>query len=73
MKIEFLTKPNCAPSAEMHHLMLEVLGVEGFDAVDLTELSADDVRRGYDTPTLLVDGRDVFGSVPREDLTVPPS
>ncbi|MCC7436017.1 MAG: hypothetical protein IT363_15140 [Methanoregulaceae archaeon] len=71
--MEFLTKPNCAPSAEMHLLMLEALGAEGFDAVDLTELPMSDVRRGYDTPTLLVDGVDVFGSVPRDDLSVPPS
>lgn len=73
MRIEFLTKRNCAPSEEMHLLMLEALGAEGFTSVDLTELPSGDVRRGYDTPTLLVDGRDVFGSVPREDLTVPPS
>jgi hypothetical protein len=73
VRIEFLTKQNCAPSAEMHLLMIEALGAEGFNAVDLTELPSDDVRRGYDTPTLLVDGVDVFGSVPRDDLSVPPS
>jgi hypothetical protein len=73
MKIEYLTKPNCEPSEAMYPRLVEVLGAEGFETVDLTQLHVDDVRRGYDTPTLLVDGVDPFRSVPRTDLTVPPN
>lgn len=73
MKIEFLTKPNCEPSQVMHRRMFEVLSENEFATIDVLRLPADDVRRGYDTPTLLVDGVDVFGSVPRSDLSIPPS
>lgn len=53
--------------------MFEVLSENEFATIDVLRLPADDVRRGYDTPTLLVDGVDVFGSVPRSDLSIPPS
>ena len=43
-----------------------------FTVVDLDSLLADDVRRGYPTPTLLVAGRDVFGlPVPTPPLPEP--
>lgn len=43
-----------------------------FTVVDLDTLPADDVRRGYPTPTLLFDNRDVFGlAVPTPPLPQP--
>lgn len=43
-----------------------------FIVVDLDTLAADDVRRGYPTPTLLFANRDVFGlSEPRPPLPQP--
>ncbi len=73
MRIEFLTKPKCEPSEVMYPRVVEVLGADGFEVVDVAQLPLDDVRRGYDTPTLLLDGVDAFGSVPRRDLTLPPN
>jgi hypothetical protein len=73
MKVEFLTKPDCEPSELMHPRVTEALGPVGFATVDVTALPPDDARRGYDTPTVLVDGADAFGSVPRADLSAPPS
>jgi hypothetical protein len=73
MTIEYLTKPKCEPSEAMLPRVVDVLGHEGFVSVDMMQLPMDDVRRGYDTPTLLVDGVDVFGSVPRTDFSVPPN
>ncbi len=73
MRIEYLTKPQCEPSVAMHPRVVEAVGAEGFEVVDLTRLPSGDVRRGYDTPTLLVDGADLFGLVPRTDLAAPPN
>ncbi len=73
MRIEFLTKPDCEASEAMYPRVVEVLGADGFVAVDITQLSLDDGRRGYDTPTLWVDGADLFGLVPRTDLAAPPN
>lgn len=43
-----------------------------FTVVDLDTLAADDVRRGYPTPTLLFNNRDVFGlSEPKPPLPQP--
>ena len=71
--IQFLTKRSCSNAPVMHERMLQIFDADEFAVVDLGELPPDDPRLGYDTPTVLVDGRDVFGSVPRLDLSVPPS
>lgn len=43
-----------------------------FTVVDLDALPADDVRRGYPTPTLLFASRDVYGlAVPKPPLPQP--
>lgn len=43
-----------------------------FTVVDLDTLAADDVRRGYPTPTLLFANRDVFGlAEPKPPLPQP--
>lgn len=43
-----------------------------FAVVDLDTLPADDIRRGYPTPTLLFANRDVFGlAVPKPPLPQP--
>lgn len=63
--LELLTRRDCAGTP----LMLERLrsAVARLDAplpcvlVDLATLAADDVRRGYPTPTVLVHGVDLFG------------
>jgi hypothetical protein len=73
MRIEFLTKPDCAPSELMHERLKEALGAESFTVVDLTKIDPANPRRGYDTPTVLVDGSDLFAAIPRDDLSVPPT
>ena len=43
-----------------------------FTVVDLNTLPADDIRRGYPTPTLLFANRDVFGlAIPKPPLPQP--
>lgn len=73
MRIEFLTKPDCNNSTVMHGRLLTLLDPMEYAVVDLLELPPDDPRRGYDTPTLLLDGEDPFGAVPRTDLNVGPT
>lgn len=73
MRVEYLTKPDCEPSELMLPRMIAALRPDEFETVDVTSLPADDPRRGYDTPTILVDGTDPFGFVPRTDLGAKPS
>lgn len=72
----FLTRDGCANTTVMRrHLeaSLKSLGVAtGYDVVDQGTLPDTDIRRGYPTPTLLYNQRDVFGmSVPKPPLPEP--
>ena len=65
----FLTRGGCVNTTVMRrHLdgALKALGLAaGYEVVDQDTLPQTDGRRGYPTPTLLYEARDVFGmSVP---------
>ena len=40
---------------------MKLLAWDGFTTVDLASLPEDDLRLGYGTPTVLVDGVDIMG------------
>jgi hypothetical protein len=66
MEINFLTRPGCANSPLLHARFLgaiEALAINAaMSTIDVSTLPADDIRTGYGTPTVLIDGRDLFGS-----------
>lgn len=63
--IVLLTRAGCANTEKMRASLETAARAltppAEFTVVDLDTLPADDVRRGYPTPTLLVGNRDVFG------------
>lgn len=65
MHIELLGLPGCPNTPTMRRNLTEALHVVGmslrFDDVNQERLPAADVRRGYPTPTVLVDGADLYG------------
>jgi len=65
IEITFLTRPGCPNSPAMLDNLTSALAEVGVAAsvatVDLGELAKDDVRTGYGTPTVLVNGEDLFG------------
>lgn len=65
MHISFLTRPGCANSPLLQARLMEAIQTLGLEAtlavVDVTTLAAADHRTGYGTPTVLVDGKDLFG------------
>jgi hypothetical protein len=72
----FLTRGGCANTAVMRRNLDNALRLLGsafrYEAVDQDTLPAADVRRGYPTPTLLYQDRDVFGmSAPKPPLPDP--
>lgn len=64
-ELVFLTREGCVATARMRTSVdqaLKSLGTTApYQVVDLDTLAPSDVRRGYPTPTLLYDNRDVFG------------
>ena len=60
-----LTRDGCIQTDQMRTSLDAALAKIGkrmpYDVVDLAALSADDPRRGYPTPTILVRNRDLFG------------
>ena len=58
--------PNTPPFRESLEAAIEESG-DSFIPVDLTQLDDSDIRRGYGSPTILVDGQDLF------DMPVPKS
>lgn len=74
--IVLLTRAGCVDTetmrANLEAAALALTPQAAFTVVDLDTLPADDVRRGYPTPTLLFANRDVFGlSVPKPPLPQP--
>ncbi len=63
--IVLLTRSTCQDSERMRtNLNAAIRGLSPapeYTVLDLDSLPADDARRGYPTPTLLVAGRDLFG------------
>jgi hypothetical protein len=67
LEIVFLGRAGCVNSPVMKDRLLAAVGSLGFETeleiIDVGGLSADDPRIGYGTPTVLVDGRDLFGNL----------
>ncbi|BCS33755.1 hypothetical protein TBR22_A29820 [Luteitalea sp. TBR-22] len=63
-----LTRPGCADTvplrARLGAALADAALVGGYEEVDTTRLDAQDPRRGYPTPTILVDGHDLFDMPP---------
>ena len=63
--IEFLGRHSCSHSPTMEKNFVSALkkvGIENkYKYIDLASLPVDDFRRGYGTPTVLINGVDLFG------------
>lgn len=75
-RLVFLTRGGCANTTVLRRNLDEALKSLGltrsYEVVDQGTLPEADVRRGYPTPTLLYEDRDVFGmSVPKPPLPDP--
>lgn len=75
MKIEFLTRVGCLHSPQMLEQLKAALASLNLNVawqiIDLGSLPPGDQRTGFGTPTILVDGVDLFGSSP--DKTAAPT
>ncbi len=63
-RIQFLTREGCPNTPLMRSNLdaaLKLVAWDGYTTVDLASLSEDDLRLGYGTPTVLVDGVDIMG------------
>jgi len=64
-RVELLIRKGCAQSPEMRENLAAAYRLKGrepaFETVDAAALRASDPRTGYGTPTILEDGRDLFG------------
>jgi len=60
--IEFLYFDGCPNTPQLREYLEAALDQSNgsFTAIDLTKLPETDIRRGYGSPTILVDGRDLF-------------
>ena len=61
----FLTREGCVHTQDMLNnvdVALSALGlVVNYQVINLASLPENDARRGYPTPTLLVQGQDLYG------------
>jgi hypothetical protein len=66
LRIEFLTRDGCGGSEEMRaHLDTAIASLGShvvLEVIDVATLDANDPRTGYGTPTILKDGRELFGA-----------
>lgn len=64
-RIEFLGRSACSHSPAMEKNLLSALEKRGtgnkYKYIDLASLPVDDYRRGYGSPTVLINGEDLFG------------
>ncbi len=64
-EIEFLGRSTCAHSPHMEKSLDAALKKRGigkkYTYIDMGSLPADDPRRGYGSPTVLINGEDLFG------------
>ena len=68
-RIQFLTRDGCVNTPLMRRNLdaaLKLLSWDGYTTVELASLPEDDLRLGYGTPTVLVDGADIMG-VPKPE------
>jgi hypothetical protein len=74
-KIELLTYPGCAQTEVLGDRMMSVLAKlehsAGFEVVQMDELSPDDLKTGYGSPTVLVNGSDLMGHDPPAEPAAP--
>lgn len=66
-RLVLLTREGCSGTAVMRERLEEALeDMDGwsYETVDLATLPKDDLRRGYPTPTVLREGKDLFGLEP---------
>ncbi|MCH7944608.1 MAG: hypothetical protein IIC73_01135 [Armatimonadetes bacterium] len=74
-EIVFLTREGCMASPKMRALFEGALRRKGlpeaFQIIDMDEVDKDDVRTGYGTPTVLIDGVDLMGAPVPEEPAVP--
>lgn len=74
MKIEFLGMKDGCPNTPrlwqaLHEALDELQWKFPIDSLDVNELSRErDPRAGFGSPTILVDGRDLFGVTPSNSL-----
>ena len=71
----FLTRDGCTNSNTLHARLgvaLQALGrIPSYTMINVDTLPADDARRGYGTPTILVNNRDLFGLAEQVSLDRP--
>ena len=70
-ELVFLTRDGCANTSSMRANLDAALRAMGrsadYTVIDLDQAAAGDVRVGYGTPTVLYQGRDLFGmSIPAQ-------
>lgn len=74
-EIVFLTREGCVGTPVMRGRLEEALRKKGlpeaFRVIDMDEVDKDDVRTGYGTPTVLIDGSDLMGAPVPEEPAVP--
>ena len=74
-EIVFLTREGCKATPTMRTRFEEALRRKGlpeaFRVIDMDEVDEDDVRTGYGTPTVLIDGVDLTGAPVPEEPAVP--
>lgn len=72
MHITFLGSRDCPNTPRLRSNVeqaLARLGITSFEELDQTTMNDDDIRRGYPTPTILVNGQDLYGlTAPKEAL-----
>lgn len=80
LAIVFLTRDGCVSTPVMQaHLDVAMTSLDAtlvetvsYEVVDQGRLPDDDARRGYPTPTILLNGKDLFGmSEPRRPYPAP--
>lgn len=69
-RLTFLTRGACVNTPAMRASLDEALRESGYAVdyivIDMDALDASDPRCGYGTPTILLDGRDLFGAAEPE-------
>ena len=77
LDIEFLGRQDCPNSPRMEANLGAALQRRGLERtyrkIDLGTLPDTDIRKGYGTPTILINGQDIFGMPEPGPTAAPPS